>query len=66
MGSLVGYRTIITALVAIVAAIGSYLVGDADLQATLTKVWEVAVPIAMIFLRLSQPTAVPATTPPTQ
>lgn len=64
MGILSGYRTYVTAGLAVLAAIGSYLTGDADLQATLTKVWEVLTALAVIFLRLSQPAPAPAPAPP--
>lgn len=51
MGSLKGKKTYVTAFLAILSAIGSLLVGDADLAATLDGLWQVLTPLALVFLR---------------
>jgi len=52
-GFLKGKRTYVTAVIAIISAVGAWAVGDADLGSTLNKVYEVALPLALLFLRAS-------------
>lgn len=53
-GFLAGNRTYIVGAVAIITAVASYLTGDADLQATLGKVWELCVGLGLITLRAAK------------
>jgi hypothetical protein len=50
-GALIGHRTKILGALAVVTAIASYCVGDADLQTTLGKVWELLMGMGIITLR---------------
>ena len=51
VGTLSGYKTYITAGLGVLSAIAAALVGDEQWSAALNKVWEVLMPLALIFLR---------------
>lgn len=51
VGRLKGYRTFITAGLAVLSAIAAALVGDADLSEALNRVWQALTPLSVVFLR---------------
>jgi hypothetical protein len=51
VGMLSGYKTYITAGLAVLAAVGAALTGDVEWGETLNKVWGVLMPLGLVFLR---------------
>lgn len=51
VGILKGKKTYVTALLAVLTAVGAALTGDSSWAETLNQAWQVLMPLGLVFLR---------------